>query len=45
MCPFDFFDSVKKFSDGKLPDRCEFCSSLKDECISEKDYLRYYLCY
>ena len=23
----------------KLPDRCEFFSSLKDECISEKDYL------
>ena len=27
------------FSDDKLPDRCEFLSSLKDKCISEKDYL------
>ena len=32
-------DPFKKFSDEKLPDRCEFFSSLKDECISEKDYL------
>ena len=30
-------DSFKKFFDKKLPDRCEFFSSLKDECISEKD--------
>ena len=34
-----FFDSFKKFSDDKLPDRCEFYSSLKDEYISEKDCL------
>ena len=32
-------DSFKKFSEDKLADRCEFYSSLKDECISEKDYL------
>ena len=31
-------NSFKKFSEDKLPDRCEFFSSLKDECISEKDY-------
>ena len=31
-------DSFKKFSEDKLPDRCEFFSSLKDECISGKDY-------
>ena len=24
----------------KLPDRCEFFRSLKDECFSEKDYLK-----
>ena len=24
--------------DGKLPDRCEFFSFLKDKCISEQDY-------
>ena len=31
--------SFKRFSEDKLPDRCKFYSSLKDECISEKDYL------
>ena len=36
--PHDYMDSFKKFSENKLPDRCEFFSSLKDECISEKDY-------
>ena len=29
----------KKFSDKKLPDKCEFYSSLKDEPIGEKDCL------
>ena len=33
-------DSFKKFSEDKLPDRCELFSSLKDECISERDYLQ-----
>ena len=28
------------FSEDKLPDKCEFFSSLKDKCISEKDYQR-----
>ena len=32
-------DSFNKFSDDKVPDRCKFFSSLKDEYISEKDYL------
>ena len=32
-------DSFKKFSDDNIPDRCEFFSSLKDECINEIDYL------
>ena len=32
-------DSFKKFSEDKLPDGFKFYSSLKDECISEKDYL------
>ena len=36
--PYEYMDSFKKFSGGKLPDRCKFFSSLKDECISEKDY-------
>ena len=33
-------DSFKSFSENKLPDKCKFFSSLKDECISEKDYQR-----
>ena len=33
-------DSFKKFSKNKLPDRSKFFSSLKDVCISEKDYLK-----
>ena len=31
-------NSFKKFSEHKLPDSCKFFSSLKDDCISEKDY-------
>ena len=46
--PFKYMDSCKMFFDEKFPDRCddeklpdryESFSSLKDECISEKDYL------
>ena len=36
--PYEYMNSFGKFFDEKLPDRCEFFSSLKDECISEKDY-------
>ena len=36
--PYEYMDHFKKFSEDKLPDRCEFFSSLKEECISEKDY-------
>ena len=32
-------DSFEKFSEYRFLDRCEFYTSLKDECISEKDYL------
>ena len=38
--PYEYTDSFKKFSENKLHDRCKFFSSLKDECISEKDYLK-----
>ena len=38
--PYEYMNSFKKFSANKLPDRCNFFSSLKDECISEKDYLK-----
>ena len=37
--PYKCMDNFKKFFDDKLPERYEFFSSLKDECISEKDYL------
>ena len=37
--PYEYVDSFKKFFDDKLLDRSEFFSSLKDECINEKDYL------
>ena len=38
--PYEYMDSFKKFSENKLPDRCKLFSSLKDKCISEKDYLK-----
>ena len=31
--------TFKKIFDKKLPDWCEFYSSLKDECISGNNYL------
>ena len=36
--PYKYMDSYEKFCKNKLPDKCNFFSSLKDECISEKDY-------
>ena len=36
--PYEYMDSFK-FSEGKLPDRSEFFSSLKGECLSKKNYL------
>ena len=36
--PYEYMNSFKNFSEDKLPDRSKFFSSLKDECISEKDY-------
>ena len=33
-------DSFKRFNEEKLPDKFEFFSSLKDKCISERDYSR-----
>ena len=37
---YEYMDSFKKFFDEKLLDRSIFFSSLKDRCISEKNYLR-----
>ena len=34
-----FEDSFKNFSEYKLPDKCKHFSSVKNEDISEKDYL------
>ena len=36
--PYEYTNSFKKFSENKLPDRSKCFISLKDECISEKDY-------
>ena len=33
---FDVINSYKMFSDEKLPDGREFCSSFKEECINKK---------
>ena len=38
--PYEYINSFKKFSENKLPNKCEFFSSLKDECINEKEYER-----
>ena len=38
--PYEYMNSFKKFSEGKLPGRCNFFSSLKNKCIGEKDYLK-----
>ena len=38
--PYQYMNSFKKFSENKLPDKCQVFSSLKDKCISEKDYQR-----
>ena len=40
MYPYEYMDSFKKISENKLPDRSKFFISLKDNCISEKDYLK-----
>ena len=38
--PYEYMDSFKNFSENKLPDKSKFFSSLKNVCISEKDYLK-----
>ena len=37
--PYEYTDSFDKFFEKQLPDRSKFYSSLKNECISKKDYL------
>ena len=36
---YEYIDSFKTFSEDKLPDKYEYFSFLKDECISGTDYL------
>ena len=36
---YEYMDSLKRFFEDKLPDRCKFYSFLKDGCISDKKYL------
>ena len=38
--PYDYMDNFQMFYENKLPDRCKFFSSLKDKCITQKDYLK-----
>ena len=38
--PYEYMESFEKFSEDELPGRSKFFSSLKDKCISEKDYLK-----
>ena len=38
--PYEYINSFEKFPENEFPDRCKFFSSLKDVCISEKDYLK-----
>ena len=40
MYPYKYINSFKKFNEDKLPDKCEFFSSLKDKCISKEEYDR-----
>ena len=37
---YEYMDSFKKFPGDKLFDRSKFFISLKDECISKKDYMK-----
>ena len=38
--PYEYVDSFKRFSEDKLPNRCNFFSSLKGKCFSRTDYDR-----
>ena len=38
--PYEYMVSFKKFNEDKLPDKNKFFSSLKNKCISDKEYNR-----
>ena len=37
--PYKQMINFERFSRDRLPDKCKFHSSLKGECVSDKDYL------
>ena len=38
--PYEYMDSFKIFKEDKLHNKCQFFSSLKDNCISKEEYDR-----
>ena len=40
LYPYEYMDSFEKFFEGRLPDKSDFFSSLKDRCIIKKDYFK-----
>ena len=36
--PYEYMNRFKRLFEIRLPDKCEFCSSCRNECVSEKDY-------
>ena len=38
--PYEYMGNFKRFNEDKLPDKCNFFSSLKDKCISKEEYNR-----
>ena len=38
--PYEYMNSFKEFSEDKPPYKCQSFNSLKEECITEKDYQR-----
>ena len=38
VCPFEYMNSFKRFSEDELPDKTKFFSSLKDSGIYEREY-------
>ena len=39
VCPYDYMGSFNRFSEKKLPNKDDFYSILKDEYISDTQYV------
>ena len=39
MYTYEYMNNFKMVSEDKLPHKCQFYNSLKDQWISKKDYL------